>query len=216
MRILRTLLISQLLSALVLAAAAMVILVKYTQQQLNSSEDNVRVAVEQILNHHITGDGKVLSRQLDRSFNLKKLRISQLDGTVLHEQNSSTDGAPVATLLLELFGTEFKQQTLRNQDQNIQLSYQLDFTARLQPQQWLIQIEDNGPGLSHQQLDHLFTPFYTTRESGLGLGLTLCETLVQRMGGDIKAANSEYGGACFTLTFPLIGENTHDKTHLSD
>lgn len=90
------------------------------------------------------------------------------------------------------------------------------FTARLQPQQWLIQIEDNGPGLSHQQLDHLFTPFYTTRESGLGLGLTLCETLVQRMGGDIKAANSEYGGACFTLTFPLIGENTHDKTHLSD
>ena len=140
MRILRTLLISQLLSALVLAAAAMVILVKYTQQQLNSSDDNVRVAVEQILNHHITGDGKVLSRQLDRSFNLKKLRISQLDGTVLHEQNSSTDGAPVATLLLELFGTEFKQQTLRNQDQNIQLSYQLDFTARLQQFQIMLLI----------------------------------------------------------------------------
>lgn len=140
MRILRTLLISQLLSALVLAGAAMVVLVKYTQQQLNSSEDNVRIAIEQILNHHITGDGKVLSRQLDRSFNLKKLRISQLDGTVLHEQNSNTDGAPVATLLLQLFGTEFKQQTLRNQEQNIQLSYQLDFTARLQQFQIMLLI----------------------------------------------------------------------------
>ena len=90
------------------------------------------------------------------------------------------------------------------------------FTINITAKQWVIQIEDNGPGLSHQQLDHLFTPFYTTRESGLGLGLTLCETLVQRMGGDIKAGSSEYGGACFTLTFPLITGSTHDKTHLSD
>ena len=90
------------------------------------------------------------------------------------------------------------------------------FTINITLKQWVIQIEDNGPGLSHQQLDHLFTPFYTTRESGLGLGLTLCETLVQRMGGDIKAGSSEYGGACFTLTFPLITGSTHDKTHLSD
>ena len=90
------------------------------------------------------------------------------------------------------------------------------FTINITAKQWVIQIEDNGPGLSHQQLDHLFTPFYTTRESGLGLGLTLCETLAQRMGGDIKAGSSEYGGACFTLTFPLITGSTHDKTHLSD
>ncbi|HDL7015027.1 TPA: HAMP domain-containing histidine kinase [Yersinia enterocolitica] len=90
------------------------------------------------------------------------------------------------------------------------------FTVNITAKQWVIQIEDNGPGLTHQQLDSLFTPFYSTRESGLGLGLTLCETLVQRMGGDIKAGNNEHGGACFTLTFPLIAGSTHDKTHLSD
>lgn len=91
------------------------------------------------------------------------------------------------------------------------------FRVNPQPKQWVIQIEDNGPGLSPQQLDNLFTPFYTTRESGLGLGLTLCETLVQRMGGDIKAGNSEQGGACFTLTFPITSVGrTHDQTHLSD
>ncbi len=90
------------------------------------------------------------------------------------------------------------------------------FTVNITAKQWVIQIEDNGLGLTHQQLDSLFTPFYTTRESGLGLGLTLCETLVQRMGGDIKAGNNEHGGACFTLTFPLIAGSTHDKTHLSD
>lgn len=90
------------------------------------------------------------------------------------------------------------------------------FTINITLKQWVIKIEDNGPGLNHQQLDNLFSPFYTTRESGLGLGLTLCETLVQRMGGDIKAKNNEHGGACFILTFPLMTESTHDKTHLSD
>ncbi|EEQ10094.1 hypothetical protein ymoll0001_730 [Yersinia mollaretii ATCC 43969] len=90
------------------------------------------------------------------------------------------------------------------------------FRVNPQPKQWVIQIEDNGPGLSQQQLDNLFTPFYTTRESGLGLGLTLCETLVQRMGGDIKVGNSEQGGACFTLIFPITPGRMHDQTHLSD
>ena len=132
MRILRTLLISQLLSAVILAMAALVILVFYTQQQLDSNERHTKTAIEQILEHHITGDGKVLSRQLDRSFNLKSLRVSQLDGTVLHEQNLNGDQAPVATMLLELFGSEFKAQTVRNPQQNIQLSYQLDFSPRLQ------------------------------------------------------------------------------------
>ncbi|HDL6964904.1 TPA: GHKL domain-containing protein [Yersinia enterocolitica] len=90
------------------------------------------------------------------------------------------------------------------------------FIVNSTEKQLVIKIEDNGAGLNQQQLDNLFTPFYTTRESGLGLGLTLCETLVQRMGGDIKAGNNEHRGAFFTLTFPLIAGSTHDKTHLSD
>ncbi|HHL2294737.1 TPA: sensor histidine kinase [Yersinia enterocolitica] len=90
------------------------------------------------------------------------------------------------------------------------------FTVNSTEKQLVIKIEDNGAGLNQQQLDNLFTPFYTTRENELGLGLTLCETLVQRMGGGIKAGNNEHRGACFTLTFPLIAGSTHDKTHLSD
>jgi diguanylate cyclase (GGDEF)-like protein len=116
----------------------MVILVFYTQQQLSTAQHNARTAIEQILSHHITGDGKILSRQLDRSFTLKSLRVSQLDGTILHEQNISTDKAPLATVLLELFGSEFKNQTLRNEEQNIQLTYQLDFGARLQQFQLML------------------------------------------------------------------------------
>ena len=103
MRILRTLLVSQLLSAVILAMAALIILVIYTQQQLTATEKNTRIAIEQILSYHLTGDGKLLSRQLDRSFALRSLRISQLDDTILHEQNLRGDKAALASNLLQLF-----------------------------------------------------------------------------------------------------------------
>lgn len=138
MRIFRTLLISQLLSAFILAMVALVIMVVYTQQQLLSSQQNAAKAIEQILSHHITGDGKILSRQLDRSFALKSLRVSQLDNTILHEQNLSGNKAPLAITLLQWFGSEFKPHTIRNQEQNIQVSYQLDFTERLQQFQLML------------------------------------------------------------------------------
>jgi signal transduction histidine kinase len=46
-------------------------------------------------------------------------------------------------------------------------------------------------------------PFFTTRKEGLGLGMALTETLVQRLNGSIQAENSPNGGACFTLIFPF-------------
>ena len=64
-------------------------------------------------------------------------------------------------------------------------------------------ITDGGPGISPDAMPRLFEPFFSTREDGLGLGLSLCETLVTSMGGRIRAANSAEGGAEFCLTLPL-------------
>lgn len=64
-------------------------------------------------------------------------------------------------------------------------------------------LADNGPGIPPEVLPHLFEPFFSTREGGLGLGLTLCETLATGMGGQLSASNAVDGGAVFTLTLPL-------------
>ncbi|MFZ1874521.1 MAG: ATP-binding protein, partial [Chania sp.] len=64
-------------------------------------------------------------------------------------------------------------------------------------------ITDGGPGLSEQALQQVFMPFYTTRPEGLGLGMALAETLIQRLHGSIKAENIAGQGACFTLWFPF-------------
>ncbi|WBM69005.1 ATP-binding protein [Buttiauxella sp. WJP83] len=68
----------------------------------------------------------------------------------------------------------------------------------------ILTVTDGGPGLSEQALQQVFMPFFTTKKEGLGLGMALTETLVQRYNGSIQADNSATGGACFTLIFPLI------------
>ncbi|MGH8807810.1 MAG: sensor histidine kinase [Noviherbaspirillum sp.] len=63
-------------------------------------------------------------------------------------------------------------------------------------------IADSGPGIAPAALPRLFEPFFTTRSNGLGLGLSLCETLAGSMGGAISAANRQPRGAEFVLSLP--------------
>ena len=63
-------------------------------------------------------------------------------------------------------------------------------------------VRDSGPGIAPEALPHLFEPFFTTRGDGLGLGLSLCETLAVGMGGTLSAANRTPRGAEFRLTLP--------------
>lgn len=65
-----------------------------------------------------------------------------------------------------------------------------------------LRIADSGPGIPQAALARLFEPFFTTRENGLGLGLSLCETLAGGMSGSISAGNREPRGAEFTLSLP--------------
>ncbi|GHG08350.1 hypothetical protein GCM10017783_21160 [Deinococcus piscis] len=66
---------------------------------------------------------------------------------------------------------------------------------------WRLTVLDTGTGLSEQELAQLFQPFNSLKEGGLGLGLTLSQTLAQGMGGDLTGGNASIG-AEFTLTLP--------------
>ena len=66
-----------------------------------------------------------------------------------------------------------------------------------------IVVEDNGPGVSEQNQDKIFTPDFTTKTSGSGLGLAICKRIVEHCGGTIAYSRSfTLGGACFTVKLP--------------
>ncbi|MEW8027058.1 MAG: ATP-binding protein [Candidatus Thiodiazotropha sp.] len=68
--------------------------------------------------------------------------------------------------------------------------------------QIMIHVDDTGPGIDEQKLEMIFEPFYTTRESGLGLGLSISARIIDSMNGKLSAENLNRGGARFTITLP--------------
>ena len=65
-----------------------------------------------------------------------------------------------------------------------------------------ITVADNGAGIAAEPIDHVFEPYVSTKETGLGLGLAICRRIVEAHGGQITAANSPAGGAVFTVRLP--------------
>lgn len=78
----------------------------------------------------------------------------------------------------------------------------LAVNCQAQGAQVVLQVQDSGPGFPPEALLRAFEPFFTTRPGGLGLGLSLCDTLAAGMGGSLAARNRDEGGAELTLTLP--------------
>jgi C4-dicarboxylate-specific signal transduction histidine kinase len=70
----------------------------------------------------------------------------------------------------------------------------------------LLTVRDSGPGIAPELLPRIFEPFFSTRPGGLGLGLSLCETLAAGMGGSLTARAVPARGAEFVLALPLAPE----------
>ena len=68
--------------------------------------------------------------------------------------------------------------------------------------QAVLTVTDTGPGIAADLLPRIFEPFYSTRKDGLGLGLTLCETLVSNMGGSLSATHHAPRGLVMRLALP--------------
>jgi signal transduction histidine kinase len=65
-----------------------------------------------------------------------------------------------------------------------------------------ITVKDNGPGMSPAAIDRVFTPFFTTKPEGMGIGLSICRSLIEAQGGTIAADGNAPCGARFTFTLP--------------
>lgn len=67
-----------------------------------------------------------------------------------------------------------------------------------------VSVEDTGPGLAPAIRDRVFEPFVSTKDLGMGLGLSICRRIVESHGGEIRASNREQGGASFVVRIPIV------------
>jgi two-component system sensor histidine kinase DctS len=73
---------------------------------------------------------------------------------------------------------------------------------------WLeFSVADGGPGISPEVARQLFTPFFTTKPEGMGLGLSLCRTVVEQHGGLLGHAPNQPRGTRFSFTLPVVQDS---------
>ena len=66
----------------------------------------------------------------------------------------------------------------------------------------LVEVRDSGPGIDREHLERVFEPFFTTKNSGIGMGLAICRTIIDAHGGRLWVDASEPRGAVFRFTLP--------------
>jgi signal transduction histidine kinase len=66
-----------------------------------------------------------------------------------------------------------------------------------------VAVRDSGPGFSAENLQHLFAPFYTTKPNGMGMGLSICRSIIEDHGGRLWASRIDPQGALFQFTIPV-------------
>ncbi|SCK09457.1 sensor histidine kinase [Vogesella sp. LIG4] len=183
------------------------------RQALHTSAAQARRAADIVgrLRAMVTQPGGGGSAALDPQPLLESLLLLRHDELASRKIALSWDNtSPSARLQAEPVALE---QILHNLVQNAAEALgsrggRIALRGEVQGTRYRLTVSDNGPGIPPEVLPRLFQPFFTTRQGGMGLGLSLSETLAHGMHGQLTAANLPAGGACFTLSLPLAESNT--------
>ena len=70
-------------------------------------------------------------------------------------------------------------------------------------EQVLVAVQDSGVGLDPEQIDRMFKAFFTTKQDGMGMGLSICRSIIEAHGGKLWALPNERSGATFQFTIPI-------------
>ena len=82
-------------------------------------------------------------------------------------------------------------------------------TARREsPQAVEISVRDTGRGIAHDEMEHIFAPFFSTKAKGIGMGLSISRSIAEAHQGRLWAENNTSGGATLRFTLPIAATNS--------
>jgi signal transduction histidine kinase len=123
--------------------------------------------------------------------------VKHLDETL---PKTMADGPQLQQIFINMFSNAY-QAMVEYQGQG-----QLMIATAYDSQKIYIQIVDNGPGIPPENLHRIFDPFYTTKERGTGLGLSLSYGIIKEHGGEISVTSTLGQGTVFTIELPVVAE----------
>ncbi len=132
----------------------------------------------------------------------------QQHGIVLHTHLSADDrpvlgdGVQLQQVLLNLIVNGIQAMaTVTNRRRELTVS-----VALVEPDRVQISVEDTGPGLDPAIAPRIFDPFFTTKSDGLGMGLSICRSIIEAHGGQLWASPRALHGTAFHFTIPIAVE----------
>ena len=83
------------------------------------------------------------------------------------------------------------------------LQIKTNFRKRKSNSVAIVSIHDTGKGIPEDEIEKIFQPFFSTKESGTGMGLAICQRIVDAHNGEIIVESKERGGTEFSIILPL-------------
>ena len=123
----------------------------------------------------------------------QRLHLETLGGTI----QTRMDPHQLTQVLTNLVQNGMRYSAQKNQRGQVWLRLFRDLDSDLP----VLEVLDDGPGVPHEQLHHLFEPFYTTENKGTGLGLYISRELCESNQARLDYKPRESGGSCFRITF---------------
>jgi signal transduction histidine kinase len=159
---------------------------------------------------------EVLMLSKSHTVNAESSNIVHLDGllerlVLLMEPDALKSNIQIRLHLIHapvVRGSEDKLQQvfmnlLRNAIEAISEHGRIDIILKESNGLAIIHFRDTGSGIDKDDQDHLFTPFFTTKGEGTGLGLPICQSIIKAYDGEIKVRNLPEKGAEFTVMLPM-------------
>jgi two-component system sensor histidine kinase HydH len=148
-----------------------------------------------------------------RSPNFLNISIGSVLDSVLGLAGHAVNGAAISLrrettsdLMFDCDPEQLKQVLLNlviNAIQAMPSGGELVISSRAEGEKVVVEVRDEGCGVSAEEMEHLYDPFFTTKENGTGLGLPVAHQIVEHLGGVLSARNNPGRGMTFSIELPL-------------
>ncbi len=183
--------------------------VKRIIEQLQSASNRIKSVIKRVMDFSQPSAPKYalidINQPIEEAFNLSSVTMRKSGITI---ERNLTENLPLCRADPRLI-EEVVLNLITNADEalkNVDGPKIIEITSSVKDNNLVIRVADSGPGVSSNVWDQIFDPFYTTKDGGTGIGLSISHRIITDHNGSLGVSVSKWGGAEFIIEIPLKKE----------